>query len=116
MRLCPCETCGGIGKTMTENDRYRSPSTRKGQRCHTCRGEGRTLEEVATCPTEAAVGLALIQLGREGEFDECPFGLIDSEGEVGLKWLVSPWLPSPRNISDAGRVLRSAQTGKGKPQ
>ncbi len=107
MRLCPCENCGGRGYHGVKG---KLPPP---ERCKECRGEGRTLEEVTTCPDEASVGLALVTLAREGEWDECPFGLIDSEGEVGLKWLVRPWLPSPRNVSDAGRVLQSAKQGKG---
>ena len=81
----------------------------KDKRCGDCRGEGRVRELVAECDTPEAVGVALVTLGREGEWAECPLGVLDTQGEVGKKWLVSPWLPSPRNVSDAGRVLRSAQ-------
>jgi hypothetical protein len=102
-RLCECEVCGGTGGPVPEGGGVRS-------RCPGCRGEGRTLENVATTSTPEGVGTALVKLAQEGEFDECPIGVLDSEGETGRKWLVSPWLPSPRNVSDAGRVLRSAQT------
>jgi len=58
--------------------------------------------------------VALVTLGREGEWTDadgtpCPLGLLDTEGEKGKKWLVLPWRPSPRNVSDAGRVLGSAR-------
>lgn len=66
-------------------------------------------ELIATCATEAAVGVALCTLGREGEFDvdngDCSIGVLDSMGETGKKWLIKPWLASPKNVSDAGRVL-----------
>lgn len=62
---------------------------------------------VATCATPEALGVALVTLGREGEFDECPIGVLDTMGETGKKWIVRPWLPfpTPRNLSDAGRTL-----------
>jgi hypothetical protein len=78
-------------------------------RCSACRGEGRTLELVATCASPEAVGTALVTLGREGEWAECPVGVLDTEGESGEKWIVTPWLPSARNVSDAGRTLRGAR-------
>lgn len=99
-RLCECEDCGGRGKSHGV-----LPATR----CDTCRGEGRTLQLVATCATPEDLGVALVTLGREGEFAECPVGILDRHGEKGQKWLISPWLPSPRNVSDAGRVLQSAR-------
>lgn len=98
-RLCLCEACSGSG--------------RDGQaRCPVCRGEGRTLDLVATAGTPEAVGAALVQLGREGEFEDCPLGLIDVLGEKGQKWLVRPWSASPREESDAGRVLGKASARK----
>ena len=99
-RLCPCELCEASGKVDE-------------QRCPDCRGEGRGLDLIATCGTPEAVGAALVELGREGEFDHCPVGLLDLEGESGRKWLISPWLPSARNISDAGRTLAGARHQKG---
>jgi hypothetical protein len=66
----------------------------------------RSKELVATCATPEALGVALVTLGREGEFEECPVGVLDRQGEKGKKWLIRPWLPSARNVSDAGRVLR----------
>jgi hypothetical protein len=95
-RLCLCGDCAGSGK-------------REGKRCKDCRGEGRSLELVATATDPESVGVALITLAGEGEFDECPIGLMfRPEGQTG-KWLIKPWLPSARNLSDAGRVL---QTGR----
>ena len=70
-------------------------------------------ELVATCGTEAAVGVALCTLGREGEFDpdagDCAVGVLDTMGEVGRRWIFRPWLASPGNVADAARVLRSAR-------
>lgn len=106
--LCPCDVCGGTGKDVDGKcDVNLTPA-----RCLPCRGEGRVREEVAQCETPQDVGVAMVTLGREGEFSECPFGLLDREGEVGQKWLVSPWLPSPRNVSDAGRVLAKSKGAK----
>ena len=62
---------------------------------------------VATCATEGAVGMALCTLGREGEWADCLVGVLDTLGEPGKRWLVRPWVPSPRNRSDAGRLLGS---------
>jgi hypothetical protein len=70
-------------------------------------------ELIALCPDEAAVGVALCTLGREGEFDpdagDCAVGILDTQGETGRKWIVRPWLASPGNLADAGRVLRSGR-------
>lgn len=107
------------------------------KRCPDCRSEGRTLQEVASCESAKSLGVALVTLAREDEFSDCPIGVLDREppcercggsGEElntyqghmvacvkctgsGIKptgtWLVKPWLPSPRNASDAGRLLRS---------
>ncbi len=108
-RLCPCENCAGTGKV-----RELRPIGGDGNRgtdlvrCKVCRGEGKNLELVATCGTKEAVGTALVTLTEEGEFDECPFGLMHRpEGEKG-RWLLKPWGPSARNISDAGRTLAKA--------
>ena len=71
------------------------------------------MELVATCETEAAVGVTLCTLGREGEFapeeGDCSIGILDTEGEVGKKWLIKPWLASPKNVSDAAKVMRQAR-------
>jgi hypothetical protein len=77
-------------------------------RCPDCNGEGRTLDLVATTESPEAAGRALVELGREGEWSECPVGLLDRMGEVGQKWIFRPWLPSPKNVSEAGRVLGAA--------
>lgn len=62
-------------------------------------------ELVATAEDSAAVGAAVVTLGREGEFEDCPIGILDTQGEVGKKWIVKPWLPSARNRRDAAREL-----------
>ena len=69
-------------------------------------GDERNRQLVATCATAEAVGVALVTLGREGEWDDCPVGVLDRLPEDGeRKWVLLPWLPSARNTSDAGRVL-----------
>lgn len=103
-RLCECAACNGRGKDVTDGFTT--------NRCMECRGEGRTRELVATCATPEALGVALVTLGREHEWDECPIGVLDTMGEPGEKWIVRPWLPSARNLSDAGRQLQTARKGK----
>jgi len=100
-RLCDCTACEATGR-IPHPDGFSVGGTVK---CPFCRGEGRTTELVATCATPEAVGVALVTLGREHEWDECPVGILDTEGETGEKWLVRPWLPSARNVSAAGRTL-----------
>ena len=75
-----------------------------------CEGE---LQLIATVGTPQAAGRAFVELGHEGEWEECPVGLLDREGEIGDKWIFRPWLPSPRNVSDAGRMLRTARFKRG---
>lgn len=105
-RLCDCEVCEGRGKSPALSGG--SPLRHSEHvRCPECRGEGKVRELVATAGTPEAVGVALVTLGREGEWDECPVGVLDTEGEKGQKWIVRPWLPSTRNVSDAGRLLRT---------
>ena len=103
-RLCECDACDGRGKAEHNLRIYK---------CMTCRGEGRTHELIATATDPQSVGVALVTLGREGEWDECPIGVLDTMGEKGQKWIVRPWLPSTRNVTDAAKLLRSQQ-GKGK--
>jgi hypothetical protein len=93
-RLCECADCNGLGKVYAI----------EWKRCPDCRGEGRTLDLVATAATPQDVGVALVTLADEGEFSECPVGILRDGGS----WLIKPWLPSPRNVSDAGRVLAKA--------
>lgn len=108
-RLCDCSGCSGLGKVYAI----------EWVRCSECRGEGRVRQEVASCETPEAIGVALVTLAREAEWltDDgrpCAFGLLDREGEKGKKWLILPWMPSARNVSDAGRVLarsKKAHTG-----
>ena len=104
-RLCECATCSGTGKLRVSTDAY----TRKLERCEDCRGEGRTRDLLATCATPEAIGTALVTLGREGEWEGCPIGILDTMGAKGEKWIVRPWTPSARNVSDAGRTLAKAR-------
>jgi DnaJ-class molecular chaperone len=133
-RLCECTSCGGNGKVhgIKPGESYATPP-----RCNDCRGEGRVRQEVATCESPEAVGVALVTLAREGEWDECPFGLLDQTpdcptctgAETGLPlmvnecpeckgtgvkptgtWLIRPWLPSARNVTDAARTLAKSKT------
>ena len=106
-RLCECTTFGATGKDPDPLD------GRTSMRCPDCRGEGRTRELVATCGTPEALGVALVTLAREGEWEGCPIGVLDTMGEKGERWLVRPWTPSARNVTDAAKLLRSQQ-GKGK--
>ena len=103
-RLCECTACAGTGK-------YRVGGTHF-VRCQVCRGEARTRELIATCATPEAIGVALVTLGREGEWEGCPIGILDTLGETGQKWIVRPWLPSSRNVSDAARTLANSKKEK----
>jgi hypothetical protein len=116
-RLCDCPICEGKGKeTVRIGTALEGRLTIEGpKRCSECRGEGRIRQEIATCATPEAVGVALVTLAREGEWDECPFGLLDSEGEKGKKWLVTPWLPSARNVTDAARTLAKSKKTTDQP-
>jgi len=108
-RLCECPECGGRGKWW-DLDAPKRPEIK----CPECRGEGRIRQEVASCESPEAVGVALVTLAREGEFTECPLGLLDREGETNQKWLILPWLPSARNVRDAARTLaRSKKPNRG---
>ena len=102
-RLCDCTTCEGTGKVQDAFPAGTAP------RCQDCRGEGRTRDLIATCGSPEALGVAIVTLAREGEWEGCPIGILDTLGEPGEKWLVRPWLPSARNVSDAGKMLRGAR-------
>ena len=104
-RLCLCPECEGSGKVLQKG-------VGGGAKCDGCRGEGRVRERVASCLDEASVGVAICTLAREGEFEDCPIGLLDTQGETGKKWLILPWQPSPRNVSDAARVLAKSKGEK----
>ena len=113
-RLCECPSCAGTGKqaeAIAYSDGLCDPNAepRGRERCPDCRGEGRTRDLIATCGTPEALGVAIVTLAREGEWEGCPIGILDTLGEPGEKWLVRPWLPSARNVSEAGRVLRRSQ-------
>lgn len=113
--LCPCVACSGTGK---DED---------GARCTLCRGEGKTRDVVGAAPDPESLGVMLVTVAAEGQLDECANGVLDTcppcdecagvgcetcDG-TGIRktgrWLWRPWLPSPRNWSDAGRVLASAR-------
>lgn len=96
-RLCDCPTCYGKGQRLFMEGDW--------QKCEHCRGEGRIRQEVASCESPEAVGVALVTLAREGEWEECPLGLLDRMGETKQKWLILPWMPSARNVRDAARTL-----------
>lgn len=78
-----------------------------------CPGVEREKELLATCASPEALGVAIVTLAREGELEEdgapCRIGVLDRMGEKGQRWLVRPWGPSPRNASDAGKVLRASR-------
>ena len=108
-RLCECIACDGIGKINEKSGDFGI----KVSRCAECRGEGRQRELVATATDPESLGVAVVTLAREGDFEECPIGILDTQPEPGgKKWLVKPWLPSARNVSDAGRTLQQARKGK----
>lgn len=109
-RLCDCDRCVGFGKLYAGG--IPGHKSEKWTRCSDCRGEGKIRQLVAETETPEALGVAIVTLGQEGEFDGCAIGILDTQGEVGQKWLLRPWLPSPRNTSDAGRVLQSARKGE----
>src|SRR3990167_5222389 len=48
-----------------------------------CRDHAGELTLIATCGTPEAVGLAIITLGREHEFEDCALGILDVLGEKG---------------------------------
>ena len=113
-RLCECTTCEGRGKVSVPAEEHETEDEITfgpfhPVRCPDCRGEGRTRDLIATCGTPEALGVAIVTLAREGEWEGCPIGILDTLGEPGEKWLVRPWLPSARNISDAGRTLAKAR-------
>ena len=107
-RLCECAACEGSGRASgpTPSGGFRS------ERCPDCRGEGRIRDLVATATDPESLGVALVTLAREGEFTDCPIGILDTEGVKGQKWLVRPWQPSTRNVSDAARVLAKSKKEK----
>lgn len=56
------------------------------------RGADKQVRCVASCADPAAVGVALVTLGGEGEFEGFSVGILDRpDPEQTGKWLVSPW-------------------------
>jgi hypothetical protein len=78
-----------------------------------CRDHAGSLSLIATCGTPEAVGVAIITLGREREFEDCALGILDVLGEKGERWVLQPWEASAKNVSDAGRTLRKARFKRG---
>ena len=117
-RLCECAACDGRGKTDGLETYIVPPADHMvhvfgpSVRCKECRGEGRVRDLVATATDPESLGVALVTLAREGEFTDCPIGILDTEGAKGQKWLVRPWQPSTRNVSDAARVLAKSKKEK----
>ena len=111
-RLCDCPTCEGKGKEVRRWITGGGSTRGIGHKCPDCRGEGRIRQELATCESPEAVGVAVVTLAREGEWEGCPLGLLErGVGKDGAgKWLILPWLPSARNVSDAGRTLAKSKT------
>ena len=99
-RLCLCPKCKGTGKARVTR------TSAPGARCVECRGEGRKLDLVACCADPQGLGVTLVTLAEEGEFDDCPVGILIDGGS----WLIKPWLPSPRNVADAAKVLARSKT------
>lgn len=102
-RLCDCTACAGRGKAYDE-DAHTSSNLRP-RKCPDCRGEGRVRQEVASCANAEAVGVALVTLAREGEFENCRFGLLDRDGEKGKRWLILPWPETARTVRAAAQTL-----------
>ena len=156
-RLCTCSECEGSGKLpRMQYERHPNdpedvvPVGRRMERCPECRGEGRVRDEVASRDSPEAVGLALVTLAREGEWEGCAFGLLDRTPECetcggsgnwtgqsgddehtqeggcyackgsGVKptgtWLLKPWLPSARNVTDAARTLARSKKPAAPPE
>jgi hypothetical protein len=120
--LCACPACEGRGKVYPRSESGAVVALEHPERCSECRGEGRVRELQATCESPEALGVALVTLGREGQYDDenghpCPIGVLDTMADEGeRKWIVLPWTPSPRNLTDAGRVLGKQSARKRKTQ
>ena len=76
-----------------------------------CQGET-TRDLIATCATPEALGVAIVTLGREGEFLDCALGILDTDPEavVGQKWILKPWRAMPKDVSAAASVLAQSKT------
>ena len=51
---------------------------------------------LATCETEADVGVAICNMAREGQLMGSSVGILDTMGEKGQRWLVNPYDPAPQ--------------------
>lgn len=75
------------------------------------------LEIVATCGTKEAIGVALVTLGEEGEFDGCTVGVLHKpfEDKPGT-WIVNPFPAIPRSGDTASgkKSRQSEKSRKGK--
>lgn len=68
---------------------WRSPEERYG----IYRRKGDDLSLIATTPTAEGVGVAIMTLGLEGEFENASVGVLDSGGDPRNtgRWVVNPW-------------------------
>lgn len=48
---------------------------------------------IAAAPTPEALGVALVTMGEEGEFDGKLVGVMDRPGDEPGTWIVKPWCP-----------------------
>lgn len=80
-----------------------------------CRDHEGLLTLIATAGSPEAVGVAIVTLGREQEFEDCALGILDTMGEVGSKWVLRPWEASARNVSIAGRTLAKSKKRRAIP-
>ena len=48
---------------------------------------------IAAAPTPEALGVALVTMGEEGEFDGKLVGVMDRPTDEPGRWLVKPWCP-----------------------
>lgn len=102
-RLCVCADCAGSGKIIGAYEGH----VRGPERCPSCRGEGKTLQEIGDCDSQEAAGEWLGRLAFEHEFLECPPALLDRQGKVGEKWLIPPFPQTARTVTAAARLLSS---------
>lgn len=68
-------------------------------------------ELLATTDSAEGVGVCIVTLGAEGEFDDAACGVLDSmpEGKTTGTWVLKPWCASPKVVSAAARVLAKSK-------